>query len=264
MALKAIIDSTDGLSEELKAHYRPGTADEGAEGKFVLDATPVDGFALENVQGLKTTFGKEMTERKRLERELKRFEGIDPDKAKDALGKVEEWGNLDPKNEADKIANSKFEAAKAQLLLVHQQEVDKRDQRINHLLGSVDNALRRQEATAAIAEAKGSVELLLPHVLSHTRLVEADGKFKIEVVDADGNVQIADGRATPMDLKGLVAQMRASDTFSRAFDGEGHSGSGKEHDSGGGHRATQGNPGGTQEERKAYFASKHPELAKAS
>lgn len=256
MAIKAIIDKLDDAPDALREHYRAGTADEGAEGKFVLGVEAVGGWALEDVSGLKTTFGKEMTERKRLEKELAKFKDIDPDKAREALTKYEELGNLDPAKEADRLVKEKLDAATKQLVEKHGAELSQREQRIQFLSGAVDNYLRRQEAVAAIAEAKGSVDLLLPHVLGHTRTVEEDGKFRLEVVDKDGNPRIADGKGTPMDLTGLVAEMRSSDTFARAFDGDGHTGTGKEHDKGdkGGH--VKGDPGGSREERRQYFASK--------
>lgn len=255
MALKAIIDKLEDAPDSLREHYRAGTADEGADGKFVLGVEAVGGFALEDVSGLKSTLGKELTLRKKLEKDVKAFEGLDADKAREAITKLEEFGNIDPAKEADKLANIKFEAAKVQLLDKHQAELKAVNDRVGALTGAVDGLTRKSQATLAIAEAKGAVELLLPHVLAHTRVKETDtGEFVVEVVDKDGNARIGDGKGTPMDIKGLVAEMRASETFSRAFDGDGHSGSGKEHDKGGGKE--KGDLGGTRAERAAHFASK--------
>lgn len=255
MALKAIIEKLDDAPEALREHYRAGTADEGAEGKFVLGVEAVGGFALEDVSGLKTTLGKEMTARKALEKTAKAFEGLDVEKARAAIAKVEELGNIDPAKEADKLANTKFEAAKAQLLEKHAGEIKTREDRIATLTGAVDGLTRKQQATLAIAEAKGAVELLLPHVLAHTRVKETDsGEFVVEVVDKDGNARIGDGKGTPMDIKGLVAEMRASDTFGRAFDADGHDGTGKKQDSPPGQ--AKGDIGGNRSERAAHFAKK--------
>ena len=119
----------------------------------------------------------------------------------------------------------------------------------------MDKLVRQAAATSAIAEAKGSVELLLPHVLANTRVKETDdGDFVVEVVDAKGNVRIGDSKGAPMDLKGLVAEMRQHETFARAFEGDGHSGTGKEADKGGG--AKRGDVSGNRSERAAHFASK--------
>lgn len=253
--LKAIVASLDDAPEAVRSFYTPGTADAGTEGRFVLKVDPVDGFALENVTGLKGTLSKEMTARKALEKANKAFEGVDPEKAREALAKYEEFANLDPAKEADKIAQTKVDAIKAQLIEKHTGELTAREQRINTLLGAVDGLTRKQAATAALAEAKGSVGLLLPHVLAHTRVKENDdGTFAVEVIDAAGNARIGDSQGRLMDIKGLVAEMRASDEYARAFDGDGNSGSGKQQDNPGGPK--KGDVGGSRSERAQHFATK--------
>jgi hypothetical protein len=221
MGLKAVLNDSSALTDALKPFYVE------KDGKFVLDVEPVDGYALEDVAGLKTALGKERTSREKLEKDVIKFKDIDPDKARIALAELEELKKIDPNTEADKIANTKFEAAKAQLLEKHTGELKTKDDRIGTLSSAVDKLLRESQATAAIANHKGSVDLLLPHVLSHTRIKEVDGKFTTEVIDKDGNVRIADGKGTPMTIDGLVAEMRQSETFGRAFEASGHSGSGK-------------------------------------
>jgi hypothetical protein len=233
MSLKAIVETIDVVPEAARGFYQE------QDGKFILQVEPVDGFALEDVAGLKSTLGKELTLRKKLEKDVLKFKDIDPDKARDALAKLEELGSLDPAKEADKIANTKFEAAKAQLLERHNGELQTRDGKIGKLTKTVENLLIDQAATAALAEAKGSVDLLLPHVQRHTRVRENDdGSFVVEVVDKAGNARIGNGRGDPMTIKELVQEMRQSDAFGRAFEGSGQSGSGTRPNSGG------GNPGG--------------------
>jgi hypothetical protein len=252
MAIKAIIEKLDDAPEPLREHYTE------QDGKFVLAVDAVGGFALEDVSGLKSALGKERTTRENLEKQVVAFKDLDPAKAREALAKLEELGNLDPAKEADKIANTKFEAAKAQLLEKHGQEITARDERIGKLTGAMDKLVRQAAATAAIAEAKGSVELLLPHVLASTRVKETDdGAFTVEVIDAAGNVRIANGKGDPMDLKALVAEMRSTETFARAFDGDGQSGSGKLADHGkGGGLSGKGNIGGSREERVAAIKAR--------
>lgn len=251
MAIKAIVTKLDDAPEALREHYAE------KDGKFYLSVDPVEGYALEDVTGLKSALGAERTKREQLEATVVKFKDLDPDKARKALERLTELEAIDPSKEADKIANTKFEAAKAQLLEQHGKEVGQRDERIKALTGAVDGLTRKQQATTAIAELKGSVELLLPHVLAHTRVKETEaGDFVVEVVDAAGNVRIADSKGTPMDIKGLVAEMRQSDTFARAFDGDGHSGTGKEHDKGGPGGGPKGDIGGSRSERAAHFAKK--------
>lgn len=249
MALKAILDSIEDAPESVREHYTE------RDGKFVLGVEPVGGYALEDVSGLKSALGKERTTREKLERDVIAFKDLDPAKARAALAELEELKALDPAKEADKIASAKFEAAKTQLLEKHNADITEREGRIKTLSGAVDGLVREQRATAAIAEAKGAVDLLLPHVLRFTRTVEKDGKFSVEVIDAEGNGRIADSKGSPMTIKDLVAEMRQSETFGRAFDGDGHSGSGKQQDSPGGLPA-KGDMGGSAEERRAAIAKR--------
>jgi hypothetical protein len=221
MALKALVETIDSVPETARAFYKEDN------GKFILDVEPVEGFALEDVAGLKNTLGKEMTLRKKLERDVVKFKDIDPDKARDALARLEELGNIDPTKEADKIVNERLEAAKRQLLEKHGEEIKTRDGRIAGLTKTVENLMIDQVATAALAEAKGAVELLLPHVQRHTRVREdANGNFVVEVVDKDGNARIGNSKGDAMTIKDLVQEMAKSETFGRAFEGSGHSGSG--------------------------------------
>lgn len=87
MALKFVVDSLDGLSEELKSSYKKGD-----DGKFHLD---VDGG--EDVSGLKSALQKERDSVKELKGSLKTLEEKiaiykdidDPEKAKEALKKIQ-------------------------------------------------------------------------------------------------------------------------------------------------------------------------------
>ena len=248
MAIKAILTALDQAPEALREHYTE------KDGKFVLSVEAVDGYSLEDVSGLKSALGAERTKREQYERDVIKFKDLDPDKARAALAKLAELEGIDPTKEADKIANSKFEAAKAQLLEKHSTEIGQRDERNKFLTGAVDNLLREQRATAALAAAKGNVEVLLPHILSATRTVEKDGKFVVEVIDKAGNIRIADAKGTPMDLDALVAEMRESKTFAANFEGDGQGGGGKQPD---GHKTyTKGDFGGNPTDRRAAIAAK--------
>lgn len=252
MAIKAIIEKLEDVPEALREHYTE------KDGKFLLGVEPVGGFALEDVTGLKSALGAERTQRERLEKDVIKFKDLDPDRARAALTELEELKKIDPANEADKIANTKFEAAKAQLIDKHTQDLAARDQRIGKLTGAVAELMIDAVATAGLAEAKGAVELLLPHVRAHTRVKETDdGKFVVEVIDKDGNARIGDSKGSPMGIKDLIAEMRKSDTYARAFEGDGHSGGGAEGGGGaGGGGKDKGDPGGTRAERAAHFAAK--------
>lgn len=281
MALKAIIETLDDVPDPFREHYVERTDDQGKK-SYILGVDAVGGYSLDDVSGLKTALGAERGVTEKMRQELARFgsawdkdkktwtHSLDPEKAREAIARLEEIGSFDPEKEADKIAKARVDAATQQLVQKHGEEIKAKEARERALVNTVDELLRQQKATAALAEAGGSVELLLPHVLKYTRTVEGDGgKFRVEVIDGDGNVRIADASGTPMDIGGLVKEMRDSSTFGRAFDGEGASGSGKQPDNADkGGASPKGAPlgaqkftgdarfGGTPEERRAAISKK--------
>lgn len=223
MALKAIISAEEhsALGEGIKSEYVE------KDGKFFLDVAPVEGYALEDVSNLKASLGKERTVREKLEKEVVKFKDLDPDRARAALAELEELKKIDPDKEADKIANTKFEAARAQLLTKHEKELADERARADRYRNKIDELLRDQRATVELAKHKGSIKLLLPHIRNHTRVVEDGDDFKLEVIDASGNVRIGNSKGEPMSLEDLILEMRNSEEYGRAFEGDGKSGSGK-------------------------------------
>lgn len=262
MALKAILDSVDGLADPIKGEYT-----QKEDGKFYLSVEPVGGFALEDVDGLKTTLSKVNANFSGAEKELKKFGSTwdkekgwvhtnDPTKVKTALAKFEEFSSFDPTKEADKIAEQKVEAIKTQLLNSHADEVGALTERNNLLTNTVNGLLVKTEAIAQLAEHKGDAELLMPHIERMTRVTEKDGKFSVEVLGADGNVRF-NGKGEPMTIGQLVEEMKKSSSFGKAFEGEGTGGSGKLPNGTGG-----GNPSGLKRStmtaaQKNEFISKH-------
>jgi len=234
MSLLAVLnqEAFDKLSEPLKAEYK-----KQQDGTFLLDVSPVNDFALENVKGLKTALSSERATRERLENTVKAFEGLDPVKAKEALEKLEKLGtgNHDEKTKAE------IEALKKQLTEKHVSEISKRDESISLMTKQIEKLLVESAAVKAISDNKGVVELLLPHVRSFTRMKRLDnGEYVVEVVDANGNVRITNksGSTDPMSITELVSEMKGNKIYSPAFQGSGANGSGS-------HGGTNGGGGGS-------------------
>lgn len=226
MALKAMLESLDGIDESLRSHYAE------QDGKFVLDVEPVGTVALEDVGGLKSSLGKEREDRRKLERQLEAFKDIDPAKAREALEKVGEMADWTPE---DKV-REQIAAREKQLLEKHAKEIEARDSSVKHLTAQIEKHLVEAAATSALGKHKGNVELLLPHVKAHTRVEkDADGNFVARVVGPDGNVRVTmkQGSTDPMGIDEFVGSMRENPTFAPAFEGTGQSGSGASGQSGG-------------------------------
>ena len=216
--LKSVVDE---IPQGLDEHYA-----KREDGKFQLSVEPVDGISLENVGGLKSALSKERASREAFERKLKSFGDLDPDAARSAIDELDELRKIDPSKEADRLAQEKTAAAIKKLTDKHSTEIKTRDDALSRMHSIVDNVMRRQQATAAIAAARGSVDLLLPHVLSKTRMLEKDGEFTVVVIGDDDNPAV-DSSGKNVTIAQLVDEMRQNEIYGRAFDASGSSGSGK-------------------------------------
>lgn len=265
MAIKAVIGKLEDAPEAIRSSYRAATDADGEalKGKFILTVDAAEGFALENVEGLKSSLSKERTRAEKAEGAIKKFGDLDPDAARKAIEKVAEFEALDPKKEADKLAQVKIEAATKQMAEKHAAELEGVRKQATGYREQVQKLLIDNVAITALEGKKGDVELLLPHVKSQVRLKENDnGSFSVEVVDKDGNAKIGDSKGTPMTVDQLVEEMSKSDKFGRAFEGANQTGGGQRPGTGTQKPGTQqGDFGGTRQERVAAIASKFPGLA---
>lgn len=197
--LKAVVDKLDDIDEKHRDLYV-----QREDGKFVLDAEGV-----EDVSGLRASLE---SERANHQKTAAKYKGIDPDKYAAAMKRVEEIDRQKAEEEKN------WKALETQLIERHGTELKGKDETIVGLNRAVERLLVDSVATAAIAKAKGVPELLLPHIKSQTKVVTQEGEFAVQVVDAKGNQRIGDNKGTPMTIEQLVAEMRESPTFGRAFE----------------------------------------------
>jgi hypothetical protein len=212
MALKATVDSLEAVPEAVRGEY------EAKDGKFVLK---IEGA--EDVSGLRKNRDDILTEKQRVAAELDKYKamGLAPEKIKelaDAAQKAEE--------ERQK-AEGNWDTLKNTLNEQHKGQLAEKDKAIGGLTSQVEELMVDNVATQAITAEKGDAKLLLPHIKAHTKVVQESGKFVTKVVDEKGNVRIAnDGSGNPMTIAQLVVEMKADQSFGRAFDGSGATGSG--------------------------------------
>lgn len=251
--LKASLKSLDGVDDAIAAHYRE------KDGIFILDVDPVEGWALEDVNGLKSALSRQTQRADEATESLKAFEGLDPKVAREAIKAAEKFKDLDPEKDAEKIANEKFEAAKAQLVEHHQSELAARDARIAKSEKEIDGLTRHSSALAAIEKADGIPQGLMPEVLKRTRnKTRDDGTRVIEVLDAHGQPLYASGGQNAT-LDDLLAELKKSDDWAFAFKGTGHSGSGAppQNGSGGPPRPTTKKASEMSTDEKSAFIAEH-------
>lgn len=195
MTLKLILDNLDGVDEAIKAYYVE------QDGKFKL---AVDG--LEDTSGLKSALEKERRARRDAEQ-----------RAKLALSD----------EELEEFERLRAEAAKArgvedivnQLKARHAKEVEVREKQAQAYRAHLEKTVLESTASKLLAEHKGNVGLLMPHIRAALRVEEADGQFQVVPANAASLEEVVTGLKT---------------TFPAAFADSGHSGSGAVGGGGGG------------------------------
>jgi hypothetical protein len=244
MALQFIVDSLDTIPEAQRALYvKDGD-------KFRLD---LDGY--EDPANLKSALQKE--------RDAKR-DAVAMAKAWKDFGKTpEEIQTLleaHAQTEREKLTKAgEWDKLREQMTTQHTAELTKREESATKLRGQLERHLVDAAATAALAAAKGSPDLLLPHVKTRVKVVEENGEYAVRIVDAAGNPRV-NGKGEFLSMSDLVGEMRQSEVFAPAFLAPGASGGGARQTSAGGGGSSTGKLDGTPEERTAYFAAKYPDL----
>lgn len=221
--LSAILEKEkfDELSETEQAHYVE------RDGKFYLEVTTVDGVALEDVKGLKTTIetlrGNERKLTKTLETAQVKYKDIDPEEARNAIKKYDEVKNWDGNT---KIAEA-VEASKRELVKAHKKEVETLEEDLADTQTQLTDAIVNTKIVEALQKEEGSVELLLPHVKKHVRMVKnSAGKWMPEVINDANEPRVGDSEGNPMTITQYIQEMKTQKTFAAAFPGANSTGSG--------------------------------------
>ena len=103
--------------------------------------------------------------------------------------------------------------------------LEAKDEEIARLKESNAEFLITTQAHDALLKAGGSIELLMPHIRSAVELVEDGGAVSLRILGTDGSIRET-SEGVPMTLPELVAEMRNSPVFARAFDPTGNRGTG--------------------------------------
>lgn len=214
------VSSLDAVPAEFRHFYEKG--DEG----FTL----VENYkgAAQAFDGLNKSLKASRKEAKDLKRskvdlsKLSEYGETVDDIAKGIKSKVEELedqiaskANINPDKIRDEVAKSFTE------------ELDRAKQSNEGLKNQLYTLMVENVATAAIAEAKGIPELLMPYIKEQVKVVEdADKKtLSVIVVDKDGDMRHRTDGA-PMGIPDLVKQMRENEKFGRLFESDQQRGGG--------------------------------------
>jgi hypothetical protein len=202
MALKASIDSLDGVPEALHEHYT-----QSEDGKYRLNAE-----GIEDVSGLKSALAKEREERKRAKEALDKLKDVDPEEyqtLKKEATERKEKKLLDSGKVEELIVErtSRMKADYDKQLKDLSTERDALQQKLTQLDQlTVDNAM-----SAAAAKA-GVLPEALPYVLRHGREVFRVKDGQIVALKDDQPVIGKDG-TSPMSMEEWLGELASSSAF---------------------------------------------------
>lgn len=128
----------------------------------------------------------------------------------DLVGKVK--GGDEMRVNLDKI-KQEYERKQAEALSAKDKEILERDTALErHLVSDV--------ATREIANAKGKVKVLMPHVKSQCKVVrDENGDYAVRVVDSQGDFR-SNGAGGWMDVSDLVAEVKQDPEFGANFESD--------------------------------------------
>jgi hypothetical protein len=229
MALKAIIKTLMDVSEELRSEYRALPNDGG----FVVDVIETNGFAVENIEGLRNTLQTQKTSLQSVKDQLALFGDANAGTIKADLAELAKLRKLDPAELTKPAVQAAIDAEK----LKYEGVIGDLNTTNTEQSGVISGLMVNTVAIEALATAGGSATLLLPHVKSQCKVLrQDDGERIVQVLDHNGNPRIAieDGKTRDFTIKDLVTEMRADDTYAMAFGLKGKAGHGGpgDHDAG--------------------------------
>lgn len=207
------VDALDKVPAPFNAFYV-----EAEDGKFKVDDRFKD--VTKSIDGLNKTTKTLRGGEKQLRDSIAKWTalGEDPEVVKATIEELNQ-----------KLANGEKinpEKIKQDMQAAFDKERDTFKKNEDQLTTAVRKHLITSVATTAIAEAKGAVELLLPHIERQVKMVKTDsGEFKVVVVDAQGDTRFG-ANGSEMTIGELVANMKSDKLYGRAFESDAAGGGG--------------------------------------
>lgn len=213
MGLKAMLKTLDGLDDAQKALYRQDGD------SFLLDVEPVDGWELTGA-GLKNALQREREAREQAESKAKAFEGLDPEKVRDALSKVEKMKDWTPE---DKL-KEQIEAKTRELAAAKDTEIKAAIERAELYRKGYEGLTVDRQLEEALNENKFLAPKLAARLFrQNVRMVEKDGQLVTEVVGEDGKpltrIDSSTGEYLKVGVKEFIAEQAKKPEFAELIRG---------------------------------------------
>lgn len=234
MALKAMVKTLDGIEDAQKSLYRRES--NGAESRYVLDVEPVEGYALENVAGLKGALVKERENVAEAGKRLDAFRDLDPVKARDALAKVDAMKSWTP----DDKVREQIEARTREMAVKHDHEVAS----LKTSNAQLRAGYEKVTVEHALVQAATRHQFMVPAIAARLfrDQVALDANLQPVVLGADGKARQTvnnDGAVRSVTIDEFVAEQAKNPDYAPLIQGNGATGT---RGAGGNHISQQAAP----------------------
>ena len=236
-----VVESLDTVPEAYKELYVAGEDDN--DGKFVISegakgivaAYVGTQEALQKSRNDKTKASDESAKRRIVLNsydEMLTSLGIEVDDEDEKVPALKNHINeLVEANKAGKQLKVDLDKIKGEFQKKQGEVVAGKDKEIDKLKKDLFATKVTDEARRAIAEEKGSSELLLPLIEKQCKVIDEEGVYQVRVIDNQQDAR-TDGSGGWLTVKDYVREMKTKAEFARAFDSETKSGTGKDAGSG--------------------------------
>ncbi len=138
------------------------------------------------------------------------------------------WDEIQTKLTSGNKDKINVEEVKAAIAAEYEPKIKAKDDEIAAMTASLSEHLIDGDAARALAEHKGNVTVLMPHIKNATKVIKTDeGKYVAVVVKPDGSPRVgADGGYVPVSK--LVEELKANKDFAGNFAGNQNTGGGNQ------------------------------------
>lgn len=220
MTLKAFLGSLEDLDQATASLYRETDAG------YVLDVEPVEGYALEDVAGLKKVVSELQAKNQRQRDALKAWSELKPDEVRASLEELE----------ALRLAGADQKAKFAEQVKAHESRIEsKYKAQLEEATARANSATQRlrdemvdRHLAEAISATQGYDHFLRPALRERVKVVDEEGEMHVRVFDGD-DVKLAFPKGMtprPMTVREFVEDLRSDEKWANAFQGAAVGGSG--------------------------------------
>jgi flagellar biosynthesis GTPase FlhF len=233
MKLKTVVQTLDGLSEEIAQLYTKSGE------SYVLSLDGIDEHP--EVKGLSSAIKAVRTEKKTIEEQLtelsnkiagidlEKVKDIDPEKYQEHLAELQRLKDEEDQRQKQKLKDEqKWEKLEQQLMQSHEDKIKGLEEKYTReiedlktgtttekeqLMGALKENLKDRELTAALAKAGGNIPILTPHIAPYVDVKKMeDGSFKAVVIDKEGKPRM-DDKGQLLTIESLVGEFKEKPEF---------------------------------------------------